>query len=719
MLACLHSQMLCTPSNQGAEICQVPSPFPGRAADEDMCWAVRWWPRWEDCAVISGAEQTLQKLFHPAAGLSETAQRFWHGFLVASALIGTIIGSVAVGKPADRLGRRATMFVLALLYLVSAVGSAFAWDWYSFVIARFIGGLAVGGASVVSPMYIAEISPARVRGRLVALAQFNIVFGILLAFLSNFLIGSLGLDKEALEWRLMFGVEAIPAAVYFALLFVTPRSPRWLVAMGREDEARAVLQRVGTDVASVGEELEEIRRSLARERDSLREPFFQAKYLKPILLAFAIAAFNQLSGINAILYYSKRIFETAGFGASASLLASVGLGTVNLIFTMMALAVIDLAGRKKLMLFGSIGYIISLSATAAAFYSQSQLVQNEAGEMVRQISSTGGWIVLASLIVFIASHAFGQGAVIWVFISEVFPNQVRARGQALGSFTHWAFNAAISWTFPVSQSGARPRPGPGQFHPLGLQRRHLLDVPADCRSVRRARVRLLCAVHGGAVDLGDLRDARDQGHSPGKDAKGAGHRMSSRRPVIGLGEILWDVFPDGPRFGGAPANFACHAAALGAEAHMVGAVGCDELGRRALAELKQRGVQTGAVACDRKRPTGTVTVTLDPQGHASYTFAADTAWDALAWTQQLAELAAEAAAVCFGTLGQRSECSRRTIQRFVAATPPETLRLLDVNLRRRSADRADARTGRPVRVAGRGTHSRSQGCGAAPGRAIE
>lgn len=402
-----------------------------------------------DTAVISGAEQTLEKLYQPVAGLSDSAKAFWHGFLVASALIGTVIGAIAVGKPADRLGRRAVMFLLAILYFFSAVGSALAWDWYSFVVFRLIGGLAVGGASVVSPMYIAEISPATIRGRLVALAQFNIVFGILLAFFSNYVIGSLGLGE--IQWRWMFGVEAVPAVVYFLLLFATPRSPRWLLAAGREDEARAVLRRLGTDAAgeTIETEIEEIKRSLDIERHNLREPFLQKKYLKPIMLAVAIAAFNQLSGINAILYYSKRIFEGAGFGESASLLNSVGLGAVNLVFTMMALAVIDHFGRKKLMLVGSIGYILSLGATALAFYTQSSLVEGEAGKMVREISETGGWIVFISLLVFVASHAFGQGAVIWVFISEIFPNRVRARGQALGSFTHWIFAAAISQTFPL------------------------------------------------------------------------------------------------------------------------------------------------------------------------------------------------------------------------------------------------------------------------------
>lgn len=402
-----------------------------------------------DTAVISGAEQTLQKLFQPADGLSVRAEAFWHGFLVASALIGTIVGSITVGKLADNFGRRSTMFILAMLYFVSAIGSALAWDWYSFVCFRFIGGLGVGGASVVSPMYIAEISPARMRGRLVALAQFNIVLGILLAFFSNYIIGKMELGS--VEWRWMFAVEAFPAAVYFFLLLLTPRSPRWLLAKGREAEARDVLARVGTDLEgeSVGKEIQSIKDSLDIERHNLHEPFFQRKYMTPIMLAVAIAAFNQLSGINAILYYSRRIFESAGFGESASLLNSVGLGLVNLIFTMAALTVIDHFGRKKLMIVGSIGYIISLGATAAAFYSQSSLVENDAGEMVREISQTGGWIVFLSLLLFIASHAFGQGAVIWVFISEIFPNRVRARGQALGSFTHWIFAAAISQTFPL------------------------------------------------------------------------------------------------------------------------------------------------------------------------------------------------------------------------------------------------------------------------------
>jgi len=402
-----------------------------------------------DVAVISGAEQYLQKLFTPYEGISERAQAFWHGMLVASALAGTVFGAAVIGKPADLIGRRAAMFVLAACYLVSALGSALAWDWYSFVVFRFIGGVGVGGASVVAPMYVAEIAPARVRGRLVALVQLNIVLGILLAYLSNFIIGSLELGE--VEWRWMFGVEVAPALAYLLLLLGTPRSPRWLLAQGRADEARRVLRRVGTDATdeSVDAEVAQIQRSLDIERHNLRERFFQRRYIVPILLAFAIAAFNQLSGINVVLYYSTRIFESAGFGQSARLLNSVGLGMMNLVFTLIALAVIDYVGRKTLMIVGSIGYILSLGATAWTFYTQSALVEGDGGEMVRQITASGGWVVFISLLVFIAAHAVGQGAVIWVFISEIFPNRVRARGQALGSFTHWIFAAVLSQTFPL------------------------------------------------------------------------------------------------------------------------------------------------------------------------------------------------------------------------------------------------------------------------------
>ncbi|RME89757.1 MAG: MFS transporter [Verrucomicrobia bacterium] len=417
-----------------------------------------------DTAVISGANEALRALW----SLSDAQL----GFTVASALIGTIIGSIAVGWPTDRIGRREMLKVLGVLYFVSAVGSALAWDWYSFLFFRFIGGLGVGGASVVSPMYIAEISPARVRGRLVALAQLNIVAGILLAFLSNYSITLL--DLGAVEWRWKFGVEAFPAAAFFLLLFGTPRSPRWLMAKGREAEARAVLQKINPDPAAVEEELRAIRESLDLEHHQLNEPFYCRKYLKPILLAFMIAFFNQASGINAVLYYAESIFAMAGAGPKMAALQPVILGLANLVFTVLALAVIDHMGRRKLMLVGSIGYILSLGVTTWAFavhggefkaVTDALAALNQArsagadAATIQQLeaalqaalpaAAAGGRFVLGALIVFIASHAFGQGAVIWVFISEIFPNRVRARGQALGSFTHWVFAALISQTFPM------------------------------------------------------------------------------------------------------------------------------------------------------------------------------------------------------------------------------------------------------------------------------
>jgi sugar porter (SP) family MFS transporter len=381
-----------------------------------------------DTAVISGTTDALQAVY----GLSSFAL----GFTVASALIGTIVGALLAGRPADRYGRRATLFGIAVLYFVSAVGTALAWDWFAFLFFRFIGGIGVGGASVVSPMYIAEISPAHHRGRMVAITQFNIVLGILLAFFSNYLLAQASLGDSA--WRWMFGVEAFPAAAFFLLLFLTPRSPRWLVSQGRLDEARAVLTRLGTDTDSVEAEIQEIQASLDLAHHRLNEPFFQRAYLKPILLAVAIAAFNQLSGINALMYYAPHIFKMAGAGESSALLQTVAVGGTNLVFTMAALLIIDHFGRRRLMLAGSIGYLLSLGSTAWAFYRYGT-----------EFDATGSRLVLASLLVFIASHAFGQGAVIWVFISEIFPNRVRARGQALGSFTHWIMAALISWTFPM------------------------------------------------------------------------------------------------------------------------------------------------------------------------------------------------------------------------------------------------------------------------------
>ncbi len=375
-----------------------------------------------ETAVISGTTEWLQKHFE----LTD----FMLGFTVSSALIGTIVGAISVGRPADAWGRRGVLFILGILFLLAALGCAFAWNWHAFMFFRFLGGLGVGGASVVSPMYIAEISPASYRGRLVAVTQFNIVLGILLAYLSNYIIGSLGLGDAQSRW--MFGVMALPAIVFLLLLVFTPQSPRWLVAQGRIAEARRVLEKCGTDLNALDFELGEIQASLDLAHHGLEEPFFCRRYLKPILLAVAIAMFNQLSGINALIYSTAHIFKMAGADQASALLQSVIIGFTNLVFTLAALTVIDHFGRRRLMLLGSIGYIASLSASAYAFYTHS-----------------GGWLLLGSLLVFIASHAFGQGAVIWVFISEIFPNRVRARGQALGSFTHWIMAAAISWTFPM------------------------------------------------------------------------------------------------------------------------------------------------------------------------------------------------------------------------------------------------------------------------------
>lgn len=381
-----------------------------------------------DTAVISGTTDWLSLKFDLSS--------FWLGFTVASALIGTIIGSIMIGGPADKYGRKNVLFVIALLYLISAVGSAIAWNWYIFIIARFLGGLAVGGASVVSPMYTAEISPPDKRGRLVAITQFNIVLGILLAFFSNYLIS--GLQLGDIEWRVMFGVEVLPALIFFGLLFLTPESPRWLISKNRIDEAKSVLTECGVKNSILEIEVEKIKGTLESELKNKKIPFYSRVYIKPIMLAISIALFNQLSGINAVMYYAPHIFKMAGAESQSAFLQTVVIGGTNLIFTMLALLVIDRFGRKKLMLWGSVGYIISLSAIAVTFYTQGI-----------NFSDTGSVIILLGLVIFIASHAFGQGAVIWVYLSEIFPNSVRARGQALGSFTHWFMAALISWTFPI------------------------------------------------------------------------------------------------------------------------------------------------------------------------------------------------------------------------------------------------------------------------------
>lgn len=372
-----------------------------------------------DTAVISGAEQAIQQLW----GLSDAMI----GQVVAMALYGTIIGAIFGGIPADRYGRRTTLFWIGLLYLGSAIGSAIAPDAVTLMLARFIGGLGVGASSVVAPMYISEIAPASDRGRLVATFQFNIVLGILIAYFSNYLIGG-G------SWRLMLGVEIVPAIAFVLMVLRVPRSPRWLlVKLGNEEEARQVLAKINP--SDVQARIAAIKNAIVRQGGANNQPslatFFGGAYNWPILLAFLFAFFNQVSGINAVIYYAPRIFAEAGLEASSSLLASVGIGVINLLFTILGMLLIDRYGRRTLMYVGSVGYILSLGVCAYSFAAELQ-----------------GLIVPISLFVFIASHAIGQGAVIWVFISEIFPNEVRSFGTSLGSSTHWIFAAIIAGTFP-------------------------------------------------------------------------------------------------------------------------------------------------------------------------------------------------------------------------------------------------------------------------------
>ncbi len=386
-----------------------------------------------DVAVISGAEQEIQKLW----GLSDVL----HGQAVASALYGTIIGALFGGIPAEKYGRKNTLIVIGVLYFVSAVGSAVAPEVFSFMLFRFLGGLGVGASSVVAPMYISEIAPAKNRGKLVATFQFNIVLGILLAYLSNYLLQNMG--EHA--WRWMLGVEALPAFLFVVLMFLVPESPRWLMVHKKEyQKARAILQI--SDPEGVDDAIAAIHHSIDEEKQKASlGSFLSGKFTTPIVMAFLIAFFNQMSGINAIIYFAPRVFELAGIGKTAAFLQSAGIGLVNLVFTMLGLYLIDRIGRKKLMLIGSVGYILSLGAVAAAFHFQ----------------YLGGMIVPALLFIFIASHAIGQGAVIWVFISEIFPNQVRSYGQSLGSSTHWIMAALITSVFPFF--AGNPHIGPAKI----------------------------------------------------------------------------------------------------------------------------------------------------------------------------------------------------------------------------------------------------------------
>ena len=382
-----------------------------------------------DTVVISGTTSALKATF----SLSEWGL----GFTVGSALLGTILGAMFASIPGDKLGRKLSLMLMAGLYFISALGCAFGWDWNSLLVFRFIGGLGIGGSSVLGPMYIAEISPARSRGKLVGLFQFNIVFGILVAYLSNYLIGQAGLGDA--EWRWKLGIAAAPAVVFFLMLFGIPQSPRWLVKKGRVEEARKVLEDVGEGNHEV--ELAAIVESIDAEHGLGDEPLFIRKYRLPVFLAISIGMFNQLSGINAILYYLNDIFARAGFNKVSSDLQAVAIGATNLIATIIAMSVIDKLGRKKMLLAGSVGTALCLGGVTAIF-------------------ATGRHedLLVWLLVGFIAFFAFSQGAVIWVYLSEVFPTRVRAKGQSLGSFSHWFMNALISMTFPLiaARSGAAP-----------------------------------------------------------------------------------------------------------------------------------------------------------------------------------------------------------------------------------------------------------------------
>lgn len=384
-----------------------------------------------DTVVISGADQALQELWNVDlrlfGGSIHLSPELFHGTVVmGTALMGTVIGAILGGIPTDRFGRKKTLLGIGLLYFISAVGSALANDPYIFGLFRFVGGLGVGASTVAAPAYISEIAPSERRGRLVALYQFNIVFGILLAFISNYLLRGVGTEP----WRWMIGAEAFPAFIYTIMVFTIPNSPRWLLTYkGDREGASEVLKMINLeeDPKVMLQQIEEDQNQVDKS-----ESIFQARYRILLILAFLIAFFNQLSGINAFLYYAPRIFEAAGLGESTALLSSIGIGVANLIFTLLGLYLIDKLGRKILMYIGSVGYIVSLGMVAVAFFLSWQ-----------------GLAVPIFLFLFIASHAIGQGAVIWVFISEIYPNHLRAYGQSFGSSTHWVLAWLITTFMPA------------------------------------------------------------------------------------------------------------------------------------------------------------------------------------------------------------------------------------------------------------------------------
>jgi sugar porter (SP) family MFS transporter len=372
-----------------------------------------------DTAVISGAEKSIQQFWHLSV--------FEHGLTVSIALIGTVIGSLLGSRPSDRFGRKNTLYFVALAYLLSSLGTALSDNWYLFLVFRFLGGLGVGTSSVTAPIYISEVSPADRRGRLVGLFQFNVVLGILISYLSNYLIGQGG----ETSWRWMLGVQAFPSLIFILLITLIPESPRWLILKkGAHARALEILRIINP--LNCDEELKAIQNSNLGNGKSASANLFSGQYKKPVILAILFAFFNQVSGINAIIYYAPRIFQMAGLGAHSSLLSTVGIGVINFIFTLIALNFIDRVGRRILMIIGSFGLIASLFLVGFTFYS----------------GKFDGFAIPIYMMIFIAFFAFSQGAVIWVFISEIFPNQVRAKGQTLGSSTHWIMAALIAFCFP-------------------------------------------------------------------------------------------------------------------------------------------------------------------------------------------------------------------------------------------------------------------------------
>jgi sugar porter (SP) family MFS transporter len=384
-----------------------------------------------DTAVISGCQTDLVKLFSLTSGQQ--------GFMTASAMLGATVGSLAAAKPGDLYGRRDCLKIVAAFYLLCAIGCAFSSSLGMIVTARFLGGLAVGATSVLGPMYLAEIAPASWRGRLVACFQVNIVLGVLIAYGSNYFLGSMGLG--AIEWRWKLGVQAVPAFAFLLMLFFIPRSPRWLMMKGKSEEAAAVLRKIG--VSDVPSQITAIEESLRAEKTGPSAPLFVKSHRKLVFLAITIAMFNQLGGINALWYYADQIFAMAGFDKNASAMQSVILGVVNLIATLVGMAIIDKVGRKPLLICGSVGGGISLALVAWIFHGNVH----------------ADWLVwlLGGMVI---CHAFGQGAVIWVLISEIFPTAVRSKGQTLGSFTHWFMAMLISGTFPlVARNLGQPNAG--------------------------------------------------------------------------------------------------------------------------------------------------------------------------------------------------------------------------------------------------------------------